>query len=109
METTLNRPLDELDDILTEPIDYGRYCDWARKEFKDMPLERQDKLCFIMFMITKFAKTYKMKRPNAVRYLRKYGGWEYLFEHWWVLHTEDALEAVRDIFEVCERNELSLS
>jgi hypothetical protein len=104
MKTALITPQDEEEDILAEPIDYARYSAWADEKFKSLPRERRNKLCFIMFIITEFAKAYKMKRPNAVRYLRQYGGWDYIFEHWWALHTEDSFQAVRDILEICELN-----
>jgi hypothetical protein len=104
MEITEITPQDEAEDILAEPIDYERYSKWADERFKNIPRERRNKVCFILFIITEFAKAYKMKRPNAVRYLRQYGGWDFIFEHWWALHTEDSSDAVRRILRICELN-----
>jgi hypothetical protein len=101
METKEN--LEEVD-ILSEPIDYGRYCAWEREHFKEMPRERRDKICFVLFIIYEFAEAYKMNKQRAYRYLKRYGGLDYIFEHWWTLHVEDSSEAVRSIFKICERN-----
>jgi hypothetical protein len=51
--------------------------------------ETSDKLCFMAFIIPKFADTYKINRQEACRYLKKYGGLDFLFEHWWALHTDN--------------------
>jgi hypothetical protein len=42
-----------------------------------------------------------MDRQEAYRYLKKYGGIDFLFEHWWTLHTEDPFWAVRSLYKVC--------
>jgi hypothetical protein len=101
METREN--LEEVD-ILSEPIDYGRYCAWEREHFKDMPRERQNKLGFILFIIYKFADTYKMNKVRAYRYLKEYGGLEFIFDHWWALHVDNPSWVVRDILKICKRN-----
>jgi len=38
------------------------------------------------------------------RLLKKYGGIDFIFEHWWALHTDNPFWAVRDIYEVCRQN-----
>jgi hypothetical protein len=45
-----------------------------------------------------------MNRQEAYRYLKKYGGLDFLFEHWWALHTDNPFWAVRDMQEICYRN-----
>jgi hypothetical protein len=42
--------------------------------------QTSDKVSFITFIIPKFASTYKMKISDAYRYLKKYGGIDYLDE-----------------------------
>jgi hypothetical protein len=66
--------------------------------------ETSDKLSFIAFIIPKFADTYKINRQEAYRYLKKYGGLDFLFEHWWALHTDNPFWAVRDLQEICHQN-----
>ena len=66
--------------------------------------ETQSKVRFITFIITMFARAYKMNKQNAYLYLEKYNGLDYLFKHWWTLHTESEFWAVRDIFEFCRQN-----
>lgn len=66
--------------------------------------ETRSKVRFITFMINIFALTYKMNRQKAYLYLQQYGGLDFLFEHWWALHTDNPMWAVRDLYEVCYEN-----
>jgi len=66
--------------------------------------EKRDKLGFATFIIPEFARSYKMNKQEAYRYLKKYGGLDFIFEHWWALHTDNPFWAVRDIYEVCHQN-----
>jgi hypothetical protein len=70
----------------------------------EMDEETRNKLSFITFIIERFASSYKMNRPNAYLYLKKYGGLDFLFENWWALHTDNEIWAVRDLYEVCYQN-----
>jgi hypothetical protein len=45
-----------------------------------------------------------MNKQTAYRYLKTYGGVDFLFEHWWALHTDNPLYAVRDLYDVCVQN-----
>jgi len=63
-----------------------------------------DKISFIAFIIPAFAEAYKMDVQVAYRYLKKYGGLDFLHEHWWALHTDNAIWAVHDIYEICHQN-----
>jgi len=49
----------------------------------DMNEETHNKIRFITFMIAQFAKAYKMGKREAYLYLRQYGGFDYLKNHWW--------------------------
>ena len=72
---------------------------------KKMPnKETSDRLSFTVFIISKFADTYKMNRQEAYFYLKRYGGIDFIFEHWWALHTDNPFWAVRDIQEICYQN-----
>ena len=64
----------------------------------------RDKISFISFIVPAFAEAYKMNVQDAYFYLKKYGGWEYLTENWWALHTDSSFYAVKDIFEYCRDN-----
>jgi hypothetical protein len=66
--------------------------------------ETSDKISFITFIIPEFAAAYKMSIPNAFAYLKKYGGWDYIDKHWWVLHTDNYLYALNNIYEICYKN-----
>jgi hypothetical protein len=70
----------------------------------ELDREMQNKVLYMAFMITVFARTYKMNRQKAYLYLKKYGGLDFLNEHWWALHTDNTMWAVRDLYEVCYAN-----
>ena len=66
--------------------------------------ETEDKVAFITFIITKFARAYKMNKQTAFRYLEKYGGLEFIDECWWGLHTDNPMWSVRSIYIICRNN-----
>ena len=71
---------------------------------RELVRETQTKVRFITFIITMFARAYKMNKQEAYLYLERYGGLGFLFEHWWALHTDNPMWAVRDLYEVCYEN-----
>jgi hypothetical protein len=83
---------------------------WAHKNVQIMDTiiikdaEKRNRLRFITFIIPEFARSYKMDKQEAYRYLKMYGGIDFLFEHWWALHTDNPLYAVRDLYDVCAAN-----
>ena len=66
--------------------------------------ETQNKVRFITFTITMFARAYKMNKQQAYLYLEKYHGLDYLFRHWWTLHTEDTYWSLKSLYEACYKN-----
>lgn len=66
--------------------------------------QTSDKVSFITYIIPRFAEAYKMNVQSAYFYLKKYGGWDFLNEHWWALHTDNDIWAIHDIHEVCRKN-----
>jgi hypothetical protein len=66
--------------------------------------DRKDRLRFIAFIIPKFAEEYKMERRAAYRYLKCHGGIDFLFDHWWALHTDNPFWVVRSMHDVCFQN-----
>ena len=66
--------------------------------------ETQNKVGFIAFIINQFARSYKMNSQSAYKYLKKYGGFDFINECWWALHTDNPVWAVRSIYEVCRNN-----
>jgi hypothetical protein len=73
-------------------------------EVATLSKDTNNKLSFITFIIPEFARSYKMNKQEAYRYLKNYGGLDYLFEHWWVLHADNPFWAVRDLYEICYKN-----
>ena len=76
----------------------------ALQQKSELDRETQNKMLFIAFIITKFARAYKMSNPNAYMYLKKYGGLDYLFKHWWTLHTEDPYWSLKALYSACYKN-----
>jgi len=70
--------------------------------------ELEDKISFVSFIIPEFASGYKMNTQAAYFYLKKYGGMDYLNEHWWALHTDNPYWAIRSLAKVCRNNGGSL-
>jgi hypothetical protein len=50
---------------------------------------------FITFIIPEFANAYKMNMQDAYYYLEKYGGLDFIYEHWWTLHTDNEYYALK--------------
>jgi hypothetical protein len=73
-------------------------------ETKSLDEEKRDKIRFISFIIPKFADEYKMNKQEAYRYLKKYGGIDFIFKYWWTLHVDNPFWSVRDIHDVCYEN-----
>ena len=61
-------------------------------------------LRYITYIIPKFSDAYKMGRKEGYLYLKKYGGLDFLFEHWWALHTDSPFWAVRSLYNICYQN-----
>jgi hypothetical protein len=73
-------------------------------EAKTLDKETQDRISFITFIIPEFANAFKMNIQDAYLYLKKYGGLDFLYRHWWALHTDNPFWAVRDLYDVCKDN-----
>jgi hypothetical protein len=73
-------------------------------EKRTLDEETRDKVKFITFIIPQFARAFKMNKQDAYLYLKKYGGLDFLFEHWWTLHTENPFWAIRSLYKVCRNN-----
>ncbi|MDR0836281.1 MAG: DUF3791 domain-containing protein [Tannerella sp.] len=66
--------------------------------------QTSDKVSFITFIIPEFAAAYKMNVQSAFFYLKKYGGWDFLNEHWWALHTDNPFYTVDYLYQICYKN-----
>ena len=73
-------------------------------EKKQLDKQTSDKVSFVTYIIPKFASGYKMDIQEAYFYLKKYGGMDFLNEHWWALHTDNPVWAIRDMAQVCRNN-----
>jgi hypothetical protein len=63
-----------------------------------------DKISFITYIVPEFAAAYKMKVQDAFFYLKKYGGWTFLNQHWKALHTDNPFHTVDYLYQICYQN-----
>ncbi|MDR1973755.1 MAG: DUF3791 domain-containing protein [Bacteroidales bacterium] len=75
-----------------------------REEQISIDKNTDDKIAFVSLIVPLFADAYKMNIQVAYFYLKKYGGFAYLLENWWALHTDNPLYALNDLYEVCYKN-----
>ena len=66
--------------------------------------EIENKVVFMTYIISKFARAYKMNKAKAYLYLKKYGGLDFLNEFWWTLHVEDPYWSLRSLYYECYKN-----
>jgi hypothetical protein len=71
---------------------------------RELDKATRDKVSFITFIIPEFAAAYKMNVQGAYYYLKKYGGLDFLYTHWWALHTDSKYSVLRDLYKVCLEN-----
>ncbi len=63
-----------------------------------------DKISFMTFIVPEFAVAYKMGVQEAFFYLKKYGAWSFLNEHWQALHTANPFHTVDYLYRICYQN-----
>jgi hypothetical protein len=63
-----------------------------------------DKISFMTFIIPEFAGAFKMKVSQAYRYLKQYGGFDYLNRNWWALHTDNEYHVLLNLYKYCSQN-----
>jgi len=66
--------------------------------------ETLKRIAFMSFIIPEFGEAYKIEKRRAYLYLKEYGGIDYIYKHWWALHTDNPRHALRDIFDICKKN-----
>jgi len=53
--------------------------------------------------ISEFAEQFDLDQPAAYRYLAKYGGIEFLLEHYEIEHTLSTDDAIDDLEAICQQ------
>ena len=71
---------------------------------RELDRETKERNSNILFLIFQFADSCKMPVPKAYQFLKKYGGIDFLHEHYWALHVDNPRYAVRDMLIVCQHN-----
>ena len=61
-------------------------------------------MSYTSFIINEFPEAYKMDKQEEYRYLKKYGGLDYVRENWWALHIDNQHHVLLEIFYLCKKN-----
>jgi hypothetical protein len=73
-------------------------------EPKTIDKATSDKISFMTYIVPEFAAAYKMETQSAFFYLKKYGGWDFLYKHWKALHTANSFHVVDYLYRICYQN-----
>jgi hypothetical protein len=66
--------------------------------------ETRNKIRYLNFIIIRFARGFKMLVPEAFHYLDRYGGLDFLNEHYEYEHTQSEHNTCMTLFRVCKKN-----
>jgi hypothetical protein len=66
--------------------------------------ETRGRIRYMNFIIIGFAKGAKMLIPNAYKYLRDYGGMDFLYRHYDYEHTQPEMYTYTALLDVCSKN-----
>ena len=69
-----------------------------------MAREELNKLKYTNALIAEFAKKFNLGQRQALNYLKRYKGLDYLQAFYDVLHTKSFEETLHDISIICQRN-----
>jgi len=73
-----------------------------------MKIELDDKaknrISYINWIIIGFARGFKRTIPEAYRYLKEFGGMDFLFRHYEIEHTESEINTHHTLLRICRKN-----
>ncbi|PID90779.1 MAG: hypothetical protein CSA97_01030 [Bacteroidetes bacterium] len=69
-----------------------------------MEREQVGRIRYMVALISEFAKLYGLAPGRAYLYLKRFGGMDYVEEHYEVLHTLSFAEVLSDLSVICQRH-----
>jgi hypothetical protein len=66
--------------------------------------ETRNRVRYMNFIIIGFAKGAKMWIPEAYKYLRDFGGLDFLYRHYEYEHTQSEMYTFMALLKICRRN-----
>jgi len=63
-----------------------------------------NRIRYMNFIIIGFAKGAKIWIPEAYKYLRDFGGLDFLYRHYDVEHTQHEIHTYMTLLKICRRN-----
>jgi hypothetical protein len=67
-------------------------------------VETRNRIRYMNFIIIGFAKGAKMWIPEAYKYLRDFGGLDFLYRHYDYEHTQPEMYTYVTLLKICRRN-----
>lgn len=69
-----------------------------------MPTEIKDKIAYIIAVIGEFADAHSLNNSQSYRYLKRFGGFDFINRFYNVEHTLSFQDVVEDLTDYCKRN-----
>jgi hypothetical protein len=63
-----------------------------------------NRISYVNFIIIGFARYFKLFIPDAFAYLDKYGGLDFLYDHYEYEHTQPKYNTCIRLYKVCRKN-----
>ncbi|MCL2101075.1 MAG: DUF3791 domain-containing protein [Fibromonadales bacterium] len=64
----------------------------------------KNRIAYINWIIIGFARGFKRPIPEAYRYLKEFGGVDFLFKHYEYEHTQNEIHTHAALLEICRNN-----
>ncbi len=69
-----------------------------------MNRENRNRISYIVYLISEFADTYKIRHSEAYVYLKRFKGLAYINSVYDYLHTQPFADVVEMLTTICQRN-----
>jgi len=66
--------------------------------------DMRNRIAYINWIIIGFARGFKQTIPNAYKYLKEFGGMDFLYENYNYEHTQSEYHTHHALLEVCRNN-----
>jgi len=71
---------------------------------RELDDEAKNRISYINWIIIGFARGFKRPMAEVVKYLDKYGGLKFLFDHYEFEHTQSEIRTHNTLLRVCRKN-----
>jgi len=71
---------------------------------RELDEETKARVAYINWIIHGFARGFKRPLPEAYKYLKEFGGIDFLFRHYEIEHTESEINTHHTLLRICRKN-----